>query len=227
MSKPAKRQKEAREATRREAQRRKREKRDAKRVGGVLPREEGVRDPHVRILVVCEGAKTEPLYFQSFRIRAGHVVDVHGEGMNTESLVRKAVALRDEDGDFDEVWVVMDRDDHPRERWTRAFALASRESIHLAWTHEAFELWYLLHFDYCDAALSRGQYGDRLEGYLGRRYAKNDPHMYDDLEHLREDATRNAHQLVDHHAALGTPAADANPCTHVHRLVARLAELSH
>lgn len=76
MSKPAKRLKAAREEARRDAQRKKREKRDAKRIGGVLPREEGSRTPYVRVRVVCEGEKTEPLYFEAFPLRAGHVVAV-------------------------------------------------------------------------------------------------------------------------------------------------------
>ncbi len=46
-----------------------------------------------RILVVCEGEETERNYFEGFRLTN---VTVKGTGYNTESLVRKAIALRDQ-----------------------------------------------------------------------------------------------------------------------------------
>ena len=45
-----------------------------------------------RFLIVCEGSKTEPQYFEQFRV-PGLVVKVEGIGMNTLSLVDKAIEL--------------------------------------------------------------------------------------------------------------------------------------
>ena len=43
---------------------------------------------------------------------------------------------------------------------------------------EAFEIWYMLHFNFYDSALSRNQYKEKLSELLGRPYKKNDEDMY-------------------------------------------------
>ena len=223
MSKPAQKKKADREARLQKKRLEKRRKREARRVGGLVPREEEVRPVHVRILVVCEGERTEPNYFESFPIRSGSVVRVLGRGMNTITLVREAVRLRDDDGEYDETWVVFDRDSFPAEDFHDAILFAERNGMGAAYTNEAFELWYLLHFDYCDTAHDRQVYGGRLSGYLKRRYAKNDASMYQTLLPMQQAAIRNADRLAIHHE--NTPPADANPSTTVQRLVRRLNEL--
>ncbi len=55
-----------------------------------------VRELRQRFLIVCEGEKTEPNYFRSFRVPKA-VVDVRGVGRNTVSLIRKALELMDDD----------------------------------------------------------------------------------------------------------------------------------
>jgi hypothetical protein len=46
-------------------------------------RNEGTRSPHKTVLIVCEGARTEPDYFESFRL--SKVVKTVGTGTNTLS----------------------------------------------------------------------------------------------------------------------------------------------
>lgn len=48
------------------------------------------RPMRLRFLIVCEGEKTEPLYFRAFPVAADVQVDVRGEGANTTSLVQAA-----------------------------------------------------------------------------------------------------------------------------------------
>ncbi|OHD19758.1 MAG: hypothetical protein A2Y38_12070 [Spirochaetes bacterium GWB1_59_5] len=50
-----------------------------------------------RILIVCEGEKTEPNYFRSFSANPEvfEDIDIHGTGYNTGSLIREAIRLRD------------------------------------------------------------------------------------------------------------------------------------
>lgn len=49
-------------------------------------RKENTRQTRKTILIVCEGEKTEPAYFQAFRLP--HVIEVLGVGKNTVSLVK-------------------------------------------------------------------------------------------------------------------------------------------
>ncbi len=111
------------------------------------------RETYERFLIVCEGAKTEPNYFQSFRVPK-EVIDIHGIGDNTIRIVEEAIRLKEKDN-YDQVWCVFDRDSFPPNRFNAAFILAGENSIKIAYSNEAFELWYLLHFNYYDSAMSR------------------------------------------------------------------------
>ncbi|MGH7979912.1 MAG: RloB domain-containing protein, partial [Limisphaerales bacterium] len=55
--------------------------------------------------------------------------------------------------------------------------LARRNQITVAWANEAFGLWYLLHFNFHDAGISRHDYKIRLKKF-GIKYDKADQTMY-------------------------------------------------
>lgn len=171
-----------------------------------------------RILIVCEGEKTEPLYFQGFRL--SNVV-AEGFGANCDSLVEIAIdlkrkAIKDKEP-YDQIWCVFDRDSCPPQNFNRAFELASSHQIQIAYTNEAFELWYLLHFDYHDSALSRKQYGRKLSKALKFKYQKKNPQMFDLLYTRLPTAIRNAKRLMNNYNTIN-PECD-NPSTNVHTLV--------
>lgn len=185
------------------------------------PRVINIRKLRERFLIVCEGEKTEPLYFDDFRVAKS--VKVVGIGFNTVSLVQKAIEIRDESEDkFDQVWCVFDKNSFSNENFNSAIDLATRNEIKAAYSNEAFELWYLLHFRYSDSALSRDLYADMLSKFLGFSYNKQAPGMYDHLEDRRSDAIRNAHRLLTSYEP-HIPARD-NPCTTVYLLVQALTE---
>ena len=59
-----------------------------------LSRRTGVRVIKQCFLIVCEGENTEPDYFKAFRMSAATIKAV-GQGMNTLSLVNKAISIRE------------------------------------------------------------------------------------------------------------------------------------
>jgi hypothetical protein len=178
----------------------------------------GTRELVERFLIVCEGEKTEPSYFGAFRVPK-YVATVRGVGANTLSLVNHAIELSRED-EYDQTWCVLDRDSFPPDQFNAALELASKHEIRVAYSNEAFEIWYLLHFSYCDAALARSEYARRLTKLLGRRYQKNCETIYEELLPRQEDAIRNARQLL-HRYSPCRPETD-NPSTTVHLLVQEL-----
>lgn len=171
-------------------------------------------------LIVCEGKRTEPNYFRAFRV-AGDVRDirVEGEGYNTLSLVEWAIELASED-EYDQVWCVFDRDSFPVGTFNQAINLANHQGFHVAYSNEAFELWYLLHFNYYDTGIQRHAYCTKLSELLGYKYQKNDPNMYKQLLPRQTDAIRNASRLLAQYDP-PNPAQD-NPSTTVYRLVEEL-----
>jgi hypothetical protein len=192
-----------------------------------LRRVESTRHPRV-ILIVCEGSKTEPNYFKAFPENP-HVydeIDIHGTGYNTVSLIRKAIDLRNEAQrnrkPYQEVWCVFDRDSFSWQSFNEAIALAKSEKIRCAYSIEAFEIWYLLHFYYCDAALSRTQYKEKLTAELGTEYLKNDERMYGRLKSIQYKAIQNARRLYTFQCK--KQISDQNPITTVFELVERLQD---
>ena len=198
------------------------------------------RTPRRSFLIVCEGAVTEVRYFEAFPVRKDVLVAIRGEGKSTLSLVAAAVehATRaaKEDAPYDEVWVVYDHDDFGADKFNRAaddirnLNDSRPEKWHAAWSHQAFEVWYLLHFQFFDGRLHRhlvqDKLGELLRQHHGRTsYRKNDPAIYDLLLARQPVALKHARRLAEKHrvAPFGdTPPADANPCTLVYQLVEAL-----
>lgn len=179
----------------------------------------GGRPLRKAFLIVCEGEKTEPLYFKGFKLGS---VEVRGLGKNTKTLVEDAIRLKEAGDPYDQYWCVFDRDSFPANQFNGALQKAASAGFEVAYSNEAFEIWYLLHFDYIESALSRRQYPGKLEERLGRAYRKNDPDMFETLRGRLPQAIRNAEKLLARYPN-HNPEKD-NPCTTVHRLVEALNE---
>lgn len=189
---------------------------------GYVERSVDTKALRTRFLIVCEGEKTERNYFRRFRV-PGKIIDVKGIGFNTISLVKEALKLRAK-AEYDRVWCVFDRDSFPAQNFNAALDLAASKGIEVAYSNEAFELWYLLHFDYHQAGISRKAYIDILERKLGYTYEKNSEFMYDELESRMPIAIRNAQRLLENYVPRH-PERD-NPSTTIHLLVEELLKSS-
>ena len=194
-----------------------------------LERKIDIRPERERILIVCEGAKTEPNYFKRIQqTLPPQVVEIciQGEGANTQSLVDRAKNHRDSkketDYPYDEVWVVFDRDSFDPSQFDNAIHSAETTGMKAAWSNEAFEIWYILHFEARQTGMSRIEYEDCLTEYLETPYKKNDPDMYSKLVAKGDEskAVQRAKSLLSSHN--GIPHHDANPCTKVNELVEKL-----
>ena len=180
-----------------------------------------------RFLIVCEGEKTEPNYFKQFpeNPEVYDKIDIQGTGYNTVSLVNEAIRLKNDarrrKEPYIEVWCVFDKDNFSIDQFQSAISLAGNNQIRCAYSIEAFELWYILHFNFYDAALSRKQYGEKLSDLLGKTYQKNDEGMYQLLAKRQSIAIQNAHKLYNFQYKL--PLTEQNPITTVFLLVERLS----
>ena len=194
-------------------------------------RKVATRKVHLNYLIVCEGERTEPNYFNALvggRNSKVLSVDVLGEGQSTCRLVRTAIEERDKSMiEYDRVWVVFDKDDFTD--FNEAIALARSNGICSAWSNESFELWYYLHFQYLDTPISRSQYIDALNREIRKfepeySYQKNDNGTYAILcKYGNLDlAIRHAERLEALYH--GTNFAAHKPCTKVHHLVKELLE---
>lgn len=178
----------------------------------------GGRPPRKTLLIVCEGAKTEPFYFEAFKLPS---VEVVGTGKNTLGVVEEAIRLGE---GYEQAWCVFDRDSFPAQDFNAAITKAKHAGFSVAYSNEAFEIWYLLHFDFHTSALSRTLYAEKLSERLGRPYKKNDPTIFEALRPRQVQAVKHARNLLASYSS-HNPEKD-NPCTTVHLLVQELSKLS-
>lgn len=118
-------------------------------------------DINKTFLIICEGENTEPLYFKGFPVPSKKVL-IEGGRHSKTSLVEYALRIRDEEKyNGREVWCVFDFDYKPDEAATQpqdfnnAITLAETNGMKVAWSNDAFELWFLLHFHKLETPLSR------------------------------------------------------------------------
>lgn len=180
-----------------------------------------------KLLIVCEGTKTEPNYFRHFpeNPEVYDILDIYGTGDNTLNIVKKAIELRDQAEDkgepYIETWAVFDKDDF--QHFEEAIRLAITSKIHCAYSIECFEIWYLLHFNYYDTVLSRNDYFKKLSQLLKQPYEKNNEKMYSLLIKRVKTAIKNASTLYSRQC--NKPFSEQNPITLVFKLVQRLMVL--
>lgn len=122
------------------------------------------------ILIYCEGANTEPSYFNKYKLSSMDVKSF-GEGRNTLSLVERAKTISEKDS-YDQVWCVFDADpkpDNPKqlENFNSAVLQAKKYGFGLAYSNQAFEYWLILHFeDHQGGAMDRKEYGNKINAYI-------------------------------------------------------------
>ena len=181
-----------------------------------------------RYLIVCEDKKSGADYLRSFKVSSELVeIVIEGGAGNTDGLVQRALNWRqaaiDRKEPYAGVWCVFDRDEFPLKNFNRAFEIAGPyRDVHIIWSNESFELWYLLHFELRETPIGRVQIIEELEKStrLGSRYKKVKTPAYDLLKDKTEIAIKNARILCDR-----MDPKYCNPSTRVHVLVRRLLDL--
>jgi len=202
-----------------------------------------------RVLIVTEGTKTEPLYFDKLIEHLKLVTtDIKVTGKSAScplKVVEYAIELYEETkntkDEYDLVFCVIDKDSHDKYEDALLYAkkyipkniLSTINSI------PCFELWLLLHYTYTSKPFQkRGEKSkggksicetlikDELKKYLPN-YEKNISNLSDDeLSYIFNDDTiqvtiKRAEQLLTHCESCVTD----NPSTKVHQLVVKLQEI--
>ncbi|HLP88310.1 MAG TPA: RloB family protein [Nostocaceae cyanobacterium] len=164
------------------------------------------RSKNKTFLIVCEGTETEPNYFASFQ-KIAHAkkiakINIEPAGCVGKTLVEKAKNLK-KLGNYadDEVWCVFDRDlkkeNNNQQNFNAAIKTAIESKLNLAVSNDAFELWFLLHYEYYVSQTHRSDYEKLLSAKtrLNEKYEKNSKDMYDKLKDKQLDAIKFAKRL--------------------------------
>lgn len=194
------------------------------------------------IYIFTEGEKTEPIYFgfkkkeiESEIRRKNIKVEINGKGFNTISLVDFALNfIKKEKIDLkiDECWVVFDKDDFDKD-FDNAINKAIKNKLKVAYSNEAFELWFLLHFSFMNSAIGRKDYNKKITENF-RNLTGNKKYKYDKVESVQSliekiknkesEAIQNAKKLLKQYEDENS-FVKKNPSTTVHLLVEKLNKL--
>ena len=179
------------------------------RPANALRRKKPTRPPYDRILVVCEGKKTEPNYFEEIRIEA-RISPIHvcvlpsGFGAQPSRVVEFAVSKFEETKGFEKVFAVFDRDDHPccanavrrAELLDRKLENDENEKVvfKAIVSVPSFELWLLLHYVDIQAYHHRDEVLRRLRVHIPN-YEKGNNGLYTQTQGMLVVATSRAERL--------------------------------
>ncbi len=198
-----------------------------------LTRHKAKREPYAKVLIVCEGEKTEPHYFNGLKDHYGlngANVEVCGNcGSDPLSIYRYARQRYREEknaGDaFDKVFCVFDKDTHANYGPSLdAIRDAAPNGVYVHITSvPCFEYWLLLHFNFTTRAYVRlagnsacNQVVTELRTQREmKNYAKGDKNIFLTLFSRLDSAKSNAEKSLKAAANSDTD----NPTTHVHKLV--------
>lgn len=181
-----------------------------------------------KVLILCSG-ETEERYFKFIKNKkrlTNVSVDV---AINKKSdplgVVNAAIVKK---CNFDEVWAVFDKDDFTD--FDKAITLASNNDVKCAFSNEAIEYWFLLHFKDTTAAQSRKSLNKDLSKNLGFKYDKDAQTLDRTFK-----AIAKHHLQTEERARIGherrTVDTGGNPsnwcsCTTIYLLTKRLREWS-
>lgn len=207
------------------------------RSGRGLRRRDPKRPPYSRILIVCEGAKTEVNYFeevrQEARLPSVHPRVIHSPlGTEPQQVVQGAKEKFLESREYDQVYAVFDRDQHR----TYANAISMAQALDRKMKNDekklvcfksivsvpCFELWLLLHFRDVMAPIPRDEALRLLRLYLPRYQKGNNDTYAATLANLAVAIQRAAALKQRFERLPGT-----DPYTDVHELVNVLKSLKN
>lgn len=194
-------------------------------------------------LVVCEGKKTEPNYFEEAVDEINSFIDepyklkvrVVGKGMNTKSLVKAADLQVKIDKaasgvvPYGKIFVVFDKDDFNDNDFDEAVQMCIDNGYIPLWSNQAIEFWFLLHFNLIYSQMSRVEYTKKLNEYFKKKglnynYKKNDRDIYKLLCKYGslENAKRNAKKINSEYK--NTSPSRSESCTQVYEFFEEIDE---
>lgn len=202
-----------------------------------LARKKAKRAVYSKVLIVCEGEKTEPLYFAElkdfYEINSANI-EIIGDCNSCPTAIVEYAKNRFESesasGDsFDNVFCVFDKDTHSKyeEALLATSNMEPQGVFEVINSIPCFEYWLLLHFIYSTkpyAPLPNNSMGEQLLSDLKKYmpdYTKNKRSVFSELknqlEFAKENATRSLAQAKNNNTD--------NPSTMVQKLVTFLQNI--
>lgn len=112
-------------------------------------------------MIYTEG-QTEEGYFKKFKVRCKTIPGGNALHIVEEAIIQKKRLKKT----FDEYWIVFDQDATTKNDFLKAISLAKENGMKVAYSCQAFEVWWLFHFVEIAAPVQRKDYEKKLKKYL-------------------------------------------------------------
>ena len=210
-----------------------------------LIRRRAIYSPRKKVLIVCEGKKTEPNYFNSLirdlNLTAVEVEIYNGSGSSPKSVVEFGIEKLKMESDFDLVFFVFDKDNH--DSYPAALSAVANlkknrryrsKTISAITSNPCFEVWFLMHFGPYDKPFTSSSGKSPCDNVIAvlrkqicfRNYSKGQRNHFDLLSNRLNTANKNAAQVLKRSEEVGDEKHYGNPTTFVHELVIALQKLA-
>ena len=171
------------------------------------------------ILIVCCG-ETEEKYFKAFNLDLGEVkVKAITKPQSPTLMVKHAKKLSKEQN-YIQVWCVFDKDEFTD--FNDAISKADNEGIKVAYSNQAFEYWFILHYENSKGYINRKDYSKILEKHMKNPYHKAEDNIYEELRDKIDFAAGNAKVIHQTFKKEGGQPSEWESCTTVYKLVKEL-----
>ncbi len=205
-------------------------------------RRESFKEPLKSILIVCEGEKTEPIYFNALKetLRLIMVdVEIVGGGGAPITVVNRAIELREDRKEiakkmksltkavYEVIYCVIDVEaPTPHESLARAVNKAESNNFEVVLSNPCFEYWYILHFKKTSAPFNRSQDAKAALRREHPAYNESDTTIFNVVYPKTSDAIKHSKEVLKEQHNDSEDLSDCNPSTHVHKIVEYLQNMS-
>ena len=204
-----------------------------------LARKKPQRETHDRILIVCEGEKTEVSYFDEIRkfykLNTAHVKVCNSEyGTSPLQVVQYGIDFCKRTCEWERVFCVIDRDDHDKYEDALKKAQAHKRKIRndlkkfiefkAIPSNPSFEIWLLMHFQRVERFMHRDEALKTLRDKFILGYEKGQGKLFEKTRDHLDVAYKNASGANARRQRVDLPGMD-NPSTCVDELVKLLCDL--
>jgi len=203
-------------------------------------RREAFKEPRKSILIVCEGEKTEPIYFKALKERLRLImvdVEIVGEGAAPITVVNSAIELREERKQiasksltktaYEIIYCVIDVEaPQPHGSLTDAVIKAKDNKLEIILSNPCFEYWYILHFRKTSAPFNTSQDAKSALRREHHTYSESDTTIFNVVYPKTSDAIKHSKEVLQEQHNDAEDLSDCNPSTHVHKIVEYLQNMS-
>ncbi len=201
------------------------------KMSGYKRRKLRVRIPRKVFVIVCEGEKTERIYFNRYKTRHSNLRietpnsrctdPINLAKFSREQIKKEALDLKNGDA----IWCVFDCDENTNEDMSKARKIAGKD-IKICLSNPNFELWFLLHFSFIVSNVTRSEVIEKLKEHIPT-YDKNID-IYDILLEKRATAIENTKKLIKIHETNGVEliSVESNPSTQVQNIIEEILRIT-